>query len=139
MKVSWTNYLTQMLIGHTLKVRIILLIAVSLTISILYLSLIRLENLPELDVKEMDKYYHAFAYFILTLSWVSYFEIRNKTLKTNFLSYLIIALVIFGIVIEVLQRALTDYRLLDHQDMIANTVGIVLGTSLFLAIRKRVF
>lgn len=128
-----------MLIDRTLKVRITLLIAVSVTLSILFLSLIRLDNLPELEVREMDKFYHSFAYFVLTLSWVSYFEIRNKTLKTIFLSYIIVALIIFGIVIEILQRALTDYRLFDYQDMIANTIGIILGTLLFIAIRKKVF
>lgn len=128
-----------MLIDRTLKVRITLLIAVSVTLSILFLSLIRLDNLPKLEVREMDKFYHSFAYFVLTLSWVSYFEIRNKTLKTIFLSYIIVALIIFGIVIEILQRALTDYRLFDYQDMIANTIGIILGTLLFIAIRKKVF
>ncbi len=139
MKVSWTNYLTQMPIDHTLKVRVILLIAVSATLSILFLSLIRLDNLPELEVKEMDKYYHSFAYFVLTLSWIAYFKTRNKTLKINILFYIVLGLTIFGIVIEILQRALTDYRLLDHQDMIANLIGIILGTILFLPFRKKVF
>jgi len=139
MKLSWTNYWTQMPIDHTLKVRVILLIAVSVTLSILFLSLIRLDDLPDLEVKQMDKYYHTFAYFVLTLSWIAYFKIRNKKLKINFLFYIVIGLILFGIVIEVLQRALTDYRLLDYQDMIANTIGVILATTLFIPVRNKAF
>ncbi len=139
MKLSWTNYWTQMPIDHTLKVRVILLIAVSVTLSILFLSLIRLDDLPDLKVKQMDKYYHTFAYFVLTLSWIAYFKIRNKKLKINFLFYIVIGLILFGIVIEVLQRALTDYRLLDYQDMIANTIGVILATTLFIPVRNKAF
>jgi VanZ family protein len=126
-------------IDHTLKVRVILLIAVSVTLSILFLSLIRLDDLPDLEVKQMDKYYHTFAYFVLTLSWIAYFKIRNKKLKINFLFYIVIGLILFGIVIEVLQRALTDYRLLDYQDMIANTIGVILATTLFIPVRNKAF
>jgi len=122
-----------------LKVRVILLIAVSVTLSILFLSLIRLDDLPDLEVKQMDKYYHTFAYFVLTLSWIAYFKIRNKKLKINFLFYIVIGLILFGIVIEVLQRALTDYRLLDYQDMIANTIGVILATTLFIPVRNKAF
>jgi VanZ family protein len=116
-----------------------LLIAVSLTLAILFLSLIRLNDLPDLKVKEMDKYYHAFAYFTLTISWLFFFQIKNKIIKLKFLFLLIIALTFFGIVIEILQRALTNYRLFDYQDMIANTIGVLIASSLFLGIRKKVF
>ena len=128
-----------MLISHTLKVKIILLIAVSLTAAILFLSLIRVDNLPDLQVKEMDKYYHSFAYFILTMSWLSFFQVRDNTLKKKLLILISIALTIFGIVIELLQRILTNYRLFDYQDMIANTIGVLIATLLFLGIRKKVF
>jgi len=116
-----------------------LLIAASLTIGIIFLSLIRVNNLPDLKVKEMDKFYHAIAYFTLTLSWLSFFQIKNSTLKLNFFLLIITALTIFGIVIEVLQRVVTNYRLFDYQDMIANTIGVLIAAFLFLAIRKKVF
>ena len=128
-----------MLISHTLKAKIMLLIAASLTIGIIFLSLIRVNNLPDLKVKEMDKFYHAIAYFTLTLSWLSFFQIKNSTLKLNFFLLIITALTIFGIVIEVLQRVVTNYRLFDYQDMIANTIGVLIAAFLFLAIRKKVF
>mgnify|MGYP006430355575 CR=1 FL=1 len=116
-----------------------LLISITLTLFILFLSLIRVDDLPDLKVKEMDKYYHSFAYFTLTFSWLSFFQIKNKTLNKKFLFLIIIALTIFGIVIEVLQRYLTNYRLFDYQDMIANTIGVLIASSLFLGIRKKVF
>ena len=139
MKVNSINFLMQMHINHTLKANIMLLISITLTLFILFLSLIRVDDLPDLKVKEMDKYYHSFAYFTLTFSWLSFFQIKNKTLNKKFLFLIIIALTIFGIVIEVLQRYLTNYRLFDYQDMIANTIGVLIASSLFLGIRKKVF
>ena len=128
-----------MLIKPTLKVRIVLLIAILITAGILFLSLIRVNNMPQLDVKSIDKYYHLVAYFFLTLSWLVYFNTKYKKLKNNYLILIILILTIFGIVVEVLQRIITDYRLFDYQDMIANTIGVLFATSLFLAIRKKVF
>ena len=127
-----------MLIKPTLKVRLILLLAVSITAGIVFLSLIRLNDIPQLKIENSDKYYHAIAYFFLTVTWLYYFTIRFKYLKISFLLLIAISLIFFGIVIEVLQRALTNYRLFDYQDMIANTIGVVVATSLFLAIRKKV-
>ena len=127
------------IIKRTLKVKIILLIAVLITLSILFLSLIRVNNLPDLQVNELDKYYHCFAYFVLSLSWLSYFQVSSLNLKTNFIFLVIFALITFGIIIEVLQRALTSYRLFDHQDMIANSIGVLIATVLFLGVRKKVF
>jgi VanZ family protein len=116
-----------------------LLIAVSLTLAILFLSLTRVNNLPDLKVKQMDKYYHAVAYFSLTVSWLSFLQVKIKKLKSKFLIVIIFALIFFGIIIEVLQRILTNYRLFDYQDMIANTIGVITATILFLAVRKKVF
>ena len=87
----------------------------------------------------MDKYYHSFAYFTVTMSWLSFFQIKNNTIKFRFLFLIIIALIVFGIVIELLQRSLTNYRLFDYQDMIANTIGVLIASLLFLGIRKKVF
>ena len=128
-----------MLIKPTLKVNIVLLIAILITGGISFLSLIRINNMPQLDVKSIDKYYHLIAYFFLTLSWLIYFKIRYKKLKDNYLLLIIFILIVFGIVIETLQRMITDYRLFDYHDMIANTIGILIATSLFLAIKKKVF
>ncbi len=116
-----------------------LLIAVSLTLAILFLSLTRVDNLPDLKVKQMDKYYHVVAYFSLTMSWLSFLQVKIKKLKSKFLILIIFALIFFGIIIEILQTTLTNYRLFDYQDMIANTIGVITATILFLAVRKKVF
>jgi len=129
----------QMLIRHTLKANIMLLVAVLLTLAIIYLSLTRAGHLPDLKVNQADKYYHAFAYFTLTLSWLSYFKIKNKSLKAKFIAIMIISLIFFGTIIEIVQKVLTTYRMFDYQDMIANAIGVLLATILFLAIRKKVF
>lgn len=48
---------------------------------------------------------------------------------------LVLGISVFGMVIEVLQGTLTDYRVISFADVIANLVGTVLGIILFEKIR----
>lgn len=107
-------------------------IAISITICITYLSLMKM---PKIDVKisSIDKVYHLIAYLTLTLCWLFSFY-RKPSLK-----YIIIILcILFGIIIEILQSTLTVYRTADYKDIIANTVGIVLGLLIFNQIIKKI-
>ena len=91
--------------------------------------------MPKIDVKisSIDKVYHLIAYLTLTLCWLFSFY-RKPSLK-----YIIIILcILFGIIIEILQSTLTVYRTADYKDIIANTVGIVLGLLIFNQIIKKI-
>lgn len=107
-----------------------LLLAIVITVAIAMTSL---SIMPKMDlgfkIKSSDKYLHAIAYFILTLTW--FFAFREKIKKTNIKIVLLIALAFYGIIIEVLQGGITNYRTSDVYDVFANIFGILLATLIF--------
>jgi len=112
-----------------------LLIAIIATI---VLGIASLSVMPKIDlgfkIKSSDKYLHAIAYFTLTTIW--FFAFREKIKKYNFKLILILALIIYGIIIEVLQGSITNYRTADFYDEIANMFGILIATLFFNRIIK---
>ena len=109
-------------------------IAISITIFIAILSLIKTDNIPLESFSNSDKVYHAIAYFFLMLSWLYTFhkkEAFNKNVK-----YVILACFIYGIIIEVLQGVLTEVRTPDFNDFIANCCGIMV-VSVIIFIRNK--
>jgi glycopeptide antibiotics resistance protein len=50
-----------------------------------------------------------------------------------------LTLILFGIILEVLQGALTDYRTADYKDALANTTGVLIGFFSFKVIYKTAF
>ena len=69
---------------------------------------------------------HGGAYFGLGLLWMFFFVHNYKNDK--FLAKIIaisLAIIGFGIFIEVLQDRLTTYRQLDLYDVLANSIGVV--------------
>jgi len=104
-----------------------LAIAIITTLAIAVLSL---SHLPKLDlgikIKSSDKYFHAIAYFFLSLVW--YFALRKRIKLTRFKILLVLFLIFYGIILEALQGGLTNYRTADFYDVLANSFGILLAT-----------
>lgn len=111
----------------------LILFSVAITIGILLLSLYRMPS-TGINFTHIDKGYHSLAYFVLTLSWL--FTFYKKPQKR----YLIVfGCIILGIIIEVLQHALTIYRTGDYLDVIANSIGALLALFVFnLFLKKRI-
>lgn len=109
----------------------LLIIAVVITLGILGLSLIKMPD-TGIDIQNVDKVYHAFAYFTLTIIWLlTYYKQPNK-------KYIIfIACIIFGIIVEILQMSLTIYRTGDYLDVIANSSGALLALIIFNLFSKK--
>ena len=111
-------------------------IAISITIFIAILSLIKTDNIPLESFSNSDKVYHAIAYFFLMLSWLYTFhkkEAFNKNVK-----YVILACFIYGIIIEVLQGVTTTYRTASYLDMLANGSGVFLAVLAFHLFEKKI-
>jgi VanZ family protein len=109
----------------------IFLIAVFITITIIYLSLMKI-SFSQPKITNIDKWEHGIAYFILTICWLFTFYKKPK------IKYIVVvACVFFGILIEVLQHTLTMYRTADYKDIIANTLGVLLGLVVFNQILKK--
>ncbi len=100
-------------------------IAIAITISIAYLSLIKTNNFPKIAIYNIDKLYHLIAYFGLTFSWLLALK------KPKYKYKVLIACVLYGIIIEVLQTALTVYRTGELFDFLANSVGVLLALLIF--------
>lgn len=106
-------------------------IAILITISIAILSLIKIDHQP-IQINNLDKYEHAFAYFVLSFVWLLAFR------KTKINKFIIVFCCFFyGIIIEALQVTVTLYRSGDVLDIVANTTGILIACIIyFLFLRK---
>lgn len=109
--------------------KILLLIAVAYSITLLILSLMNLKSLPKFEVTNVDKIFHTTAYFGLVVVWyLQYFahSVLKKSTIRPLISICLFAIV-FGMLIEVLQGTATSYRSWDVFDMLANFTGTLLA------------
>lgn len=105
--------------------KLLLLAAEGYTILLIVVSLINLNGVPSLGSSFDDKIYHFLAYFVLGMLWITYFKTFNKSVA---LFKVFIAVVLFGVVLELLQHQLNPNRTYDTWDLIANCLGVVAGT-----------
>lgn len=90
-------------------------------------------------VSFIDKIVHASAYIVLTYLFCRYLILSKPSFSlTKILVYVAIVLTIYGIVIEVLQTALTENRVGEFEDVLANISGIALGSFLFRYLNSRI-
>ncbi len=106
----------------------IFFIAIAITIAIAVLSLIKLGNQP-VQISNIDKIEHLIAYFVLTSSWLFAFRATFSNNKNKYL--VVVACIFYGIIIEVLQAIITDYREASYLDMLANTLGAIIAMLIF--------
>lgn len=78
-------------------------------------------SVPMPDVQGGDKLGHFFAYFALAASAVQLYARWPALLGAG------IGLVLLGIGLESAQGALTDTRMQDPADALANTLGVIAG------------
>jgi len=105
------------LLEHNAKI-----IAILLTIFVAYLSLRSGGVGIKIPIKNIDKFFHFSAYFVLTLSWMYALKEKHATLK------IVILLILYGVLLEFAQEWFTQTRTKDMFDALANTVGIIFAT-----------
>jgi len=124
------------LLGH----KSIAVIAILYTIGLTLGSLIRPVHIVDTHITYFDKLLHAGAYFGLTLLWILWEHKKNKN-RTRIVSkksmlktamFMAIGAIAYGIIIEILQGTVTNYRTPDGWDILANTTGSVLALFLCL-------
>jgi len=130
------NYYQQKIIKNLLERKLYHFIAIFLTILITVGSLIATKNIVEIpSIPFFDKITHIAAYGLLTISWLlTSKKIKNQRKRTVVIAAL---LFIYGIVIEVLQEIITNYRQADLLDVLANLVGIVLASIFFNVVLQK--
>ncbi len=116
-------------------------IAVSYSIALTIGSLVK-PIAVKTTISNIDKLLHLGAYFGLAILWLLYIHVLKMSLHRNWASSKIYfgtasLLIIYGIVIEVLQGSTTTYRTPDVWDVLANTIGVILGSLLFMLLFKK--
>lgn len=128
----------QKLISLILNSKLLLPFAIFCTACIVYLSLSDISGLPKLEVEFEDKLYHLVAYFALTSVWLlALTSYSSESLRVNILISL--GIIGFGIVIEIFQEVITDYRVFDVYDILANSIGVIVSFLCFELFKKRIF
>ena len=102
---------------------------------ITYLSLTAASNLPEIDWDFLapDKVGHFTVYAILSIALLWGRKQQRHVLP---ITYLVVTAfcAIYGILMEYSQLLLTNDRMFEYPDMVANILGAVLGAAVFRAI-----
>ena len=112
--------------------KLLLGLAILWTLSIAFLCLVQLHNLPSFGVSEMDKYVHFTFHFVFTMLWSGYFFRIQKELEIKTVLKVFITSVAYGILIEFLQSAITISRKGDVMDVLANTTGATIAVIMLL-------
>ncbi len=128
------------LIKKLLGLKTLLSIGLVYTLFITTAFLLPTSEIPKVRfVYVNDKVVHILIHFILSFIWVSYFFIYNKR-NINFKNLLIIILLCFfyGIIIEIIQQLFIASRHADIFDILANTIGSILGALAFRNVKNRI-
>jgi VanZ family protein len=89
-------------------------------------SLLPPRHIEQITFSVSDKLIHATYYFLLTLGWLHIFAHHSVQRKI----YVIIVLWLMGALLEYLQALLPIGRYMDPYDLLANTIGIMIGAVL---------
>ena len=110
-------------------------LALAATIFVIFLSLGSFSSVGVqiLKVKNSDKLAHIVAYLFLSFIWL--FATRKRFTNVKQRVLLVVYITVFGIILEVLQEVLTTHRKADLNDVLANTVGIILAALMFNQLR----
>ena len=103
--------------------------------TILILSLLPGDKLPAIDFTlfEIDKVVHFLFYFILAvLMYYPFFKIKNELIIKRIV-FIVVTGILFGAFIEVIQGTLITNRAFDQLDILANSLGTIIG---FIIIEK---
>ena len=115
----------------------LVLLALTWTLVILIASLVSLGNMPSVEVPGKDKTIHFIFYFVLTLLWNFALQKKYKIWSLKYI--IVIAVIIFGIIIEVLQGVLTKNREADIYDVMANSAGALIALIVIFWLKNKTF
>ncbi len=120
-----------------MRKKLYLISSILLVAFLTFISLKETFSLASKFISFFDKIAHTCAYIALTFFWSRSLMLFKPSFSVKKV-LLIVALFLFiyGIIIEVLQTRLTVSRVGEFQDVIANVLGIVLGSLLVRYIYK---
>ncbi len=112
-----------------------LLLAIMYTTTLLVASLIRTPSTIETP-ENTDKVLHFTAYFILAILWYYVGRMYQLNPKKSAVITSIFAISL-GILLEFLQSYCTQSRVFDTYDILANTIGAIVGILVAIKIKLK--
>jgi len=112
------------------------LLVILYSIGLLAICLVKIGSINEAGIPFGDKIFHVLSNAVLSFLWYNALHNKFKLSKSKSLIYAIIISIVFGIIIEVLQGALTAYRSADINDVSANGIGVML-TAVVIGIKNK--
>lgn len=108
---------------------ILFVLAIIYTLGLATVSLIKIESdgLSSVSFLHADKVFHFCVYVGLTLFWHFYYFRRREVTDYKANLWICLGAILFGMLIEVLQKELTTYRGFEVLDMLANSLGVLLA------------
>lgn len=115
-----------------------MLIAIVYAIVLTIASLIPLGDLSVGAFSPTDKMLHLGANFVLAFIWMLFYLLKMERKQNYTTAFIVISVlvIIFGMLIEVLQGALTTYRQPDWADIVANSIGVLIALLLSVFFQK---
>ena len=104
----------------------VFIISLIYSVALTVVCLMPLNGVIKVNITLGDKIFHAVTYMILSFLWYHTFYHHFNKSKAKALLYAMLLSIIFGIIIEILQGTITAYRSSDINDVLANTIGVLL-------------
>ena len=113
------------LLGDKIWVWLAITAQIVVTVALLWPAL----DLPQTDVPMADKWAHFLVFSVLFYLWAQALSVKNQIRRLSV--KLVIALIFYGTIIEVIQDSWSISRTGDFMDVLANTIGILMGLIVF--------
>jgi len=108
-----------------LSERKFLFLAITWTVFVTVASLVSFNSVPKVKVIGSDKVVHFLFYLVFVVLWS--LTKKQTYFKINYSLLIVFVAIVFGIIIEILQGVLTKTRQADFYDVLANSLGAIVG------------
>jgi VanZ family protein len=116
----------------------IFLIAITYTFFVYVICLLPIQNTIKAPIGNVDKLVHLAIYFIFTLVWFAFFNglvfsgnIFKSIIKSSVFAFFT------GVIIEILQHTISKGRSADVNDVLANTLGILIAIFFLYKLKRQ--
>lgn len=123
-------------IKNLLEGNLVKYIAIAFQLWVTVIMLIPTSGVAYINIPQSDKFLHIGVYLILFIVWA--FTIGVDPKRKVLMWVLAVLLSIYGIVIELIQDKWIDTRTADIWDVLANSIGILLGMIVFYKLKQRI-
>ena len=128
------HHFYQVKIIKHLSERKFLFLAITWTVFVVVASLVSFNQVPKVKVIGSDKLVHFLFYLIFVVLWS--LAKKQTCFKIKYSLLIVVIAIVFGIIIEILQGVLTKTRQADFYDVVANSLGAIVGCLALFCVKK---